>query len=389
MPADTILHLIDTGGPGGAETVFMELVTGLRARGWDSVAVVPERDWLDGALRARGVEPLLVPTRGSFDARYLARLCMVARRHGVRLIQTHLLSTSVYGSLVGRALGIPVVSTFHGTVDVAEDEAYRAAKLKIIDRRANRMVFVSESLREHFLAAHPLRRAHSQVIHNGIDADRFRPGRDDALRRELGIADDAVLVGSVGNVRTAKAYPVLLRAAARLRDRVRSVHFAIVGQGDGSLLDELIRLRGELGLDEVVSFVGFREDIPRIMRSFDVYLISSSAEGFSLSTVQALASGLPVVATRCGGPEEILQDGAGGLLVERNSPAALADALHRLIIDRGERERLAASARSLVERRFTLDAMVTGYEALYARSLDRSARRVGRTGVAAGEGSAL
>jgi glycosyltransferase involved in cell wall biosynthesis len=369
MERKTILHLIDTGGPGGAETVFLDLVCRLDDERWRSVPVIPEEDWLGNALRRRGQEPLLVPTRGSFDVGYLRRLIRLVRQEGVSLIHAHLFSTSVYGSVVGALCRVPVVCTFHGQADAAS-ERFRAAKLQILNRGGGRIVFVSESLRRFFLVLGGLNPGRTQVIYNGIDTEQFAPRPDRSFRDELGMRPDEVLIGAVGNVRASKDYPNFLRAAALLRRRDPRYRFVIVGDSRPSpLMSEVLALRAELGLESAVTFTGFREDVDRVMAALDVFVVSSSAEGFSLTTVQAMAAGLPVVATRCGGPEEILRNGEVGILVPPGSPEALADAIGQVVESPARRERITRAAREEARSRFALESMVSGYEALYERCL--------------------
>ncbi|MGH7447785.1 MAG: glycosyltransferase family 4 protein [Longimicrobiales bacterium] len=364
-----VLHLIDTGGPGGAETVFRNVVTGLDSDRWESLAVVPVRDWLHDALRTCGVEPLLVSTHGSFDLAYLRRLIALCRTD-VSLIHAHLLTTSVYGALAGAIAGVPLVCTFHGPADIDGGNRLRTVKFRIINNvgRAH-VVFVSESLRRTFLETVPLNAGRTAVVPNGIEADRFGAGQPDLLRQELDVGADDLLIGAVGNVRPSKSYDVLLRSAALLRARAVPFRMAIVGQGDGPLLNDLRRLHAELGLGDTVAFTGFREDIPAVMRSLDIYVSSSTVEGFSLTTVEAMAAGVPVVATRSGGPEDIIRNGETGVLVPARSPEALADALEALTRDTDGRHRLAGAAKRVAAERYTIDAMVRGYEHVYERAL--------------------
>lgn len=380
----TVLHLIDMAGPGGAETILFDLARGLDRDRWRPVAAVSEAGWLSDALRREGIDPWIVPPQRAFDLGYLRALLGVVRRERVELIHAHLLGPGVYGSLAGRLSGVPVVCTFHGQADVAPDESYRAAKFRIIDRRKNRVVFVSEALRRSVIGENRLAAGRTRVIHNGIDVGVFRPGSDGALRRELGIAPGQVLVGAVGNLRTSKAYPDLLHAAALLRAKSDAYRFVVVGDNRGPMHGELLALRDRLGLREAVHFTGFREDVPRVLRSLDVYVISSHAEGFSLSTVQALACGVPTVATRCGGPEEIVEDGVSGVLVPARDPAALAGAVHGLAGDPERRARLARAGRAAVEERFATAAMVRGYEAVYEELLGLPPRAAPRPAAAGG-----
>src|SRR5690606_23062610 len=131
---------------------------------------------------------------------------------------------------------------------------------------------------------------------------------------------------------------------ARLRERSADYRFVIVGQAPGPLYEQLVALRDSLGLRDAVQFTGFRPDVERLMAAFDLFTITSDSEGFSIATVQAMASRQPIVATRCGGPEEILVDGVTGALVPTGSPEALADEIHRLRHDPVARKAMGAAA---------------------------------------------
>ncbi|HEX6750636.1 MAG TPA: glycosyltransferase [Longimicrobium sp.] len=360
----TVLHLINTGGPGGAETVLVDLVRGLDADRWRSVAVVPDEGWINARLRECGVEPVIVPTLRPFEVGYYARLARLVRAERVDVIHGHYLGPAVTASIVGAVTGTPAVATLHGAGDLSV-ERHRALKAALLNRGLRRVVFVSEALRRQVLAQGGLRAGLTEVIPNGIDPTRFTPRRDPSLRRELGIGDDAFVIAAVGNVREAKGYDVLLRAAALLRDRVPDLRVVIAGEAKGALYDDLLARRSELGIGERVTFAGFREDVAGVLAASDAFALTSRSEGFSLSTVQAMAMGLPVVATRCGGPEELMDDGATGLLVENGSPRAVADALARVHGDAALRARLGAAAARAACERFSVDAQVRAYERLY------------------------
>lgn len=367
MPRPRILHLIDTGGPGGAETVYLELVRGLPALGWESVPVVPEDDWLAGALREGGYSPPTLAARGRFDWRYVAALRAFMRRERIDLVQTHLLGTSVYATLACLASSVPVVSTFHGIPDISPDDRLRLVKLRLLQRSANHVVCVSESLARHVASLGF--GAHIEVIPNGIDVHAFTPGANGHLRAELGVGSDAIVVGALGNVRPSKAYPVLLDAFAGVRASVPSARLVVAGQTGGPLFDQLLAQTARLGLEGAVDFVGFRSDVAEVLGALDVFVLSSSDEGFSLATVQAMAAGLPVVATRCGGPEQIVGDSGGALLVAPNDPAALGEAIVRVIRTPGLANELRTAGRQRARDAFSLERMLGDYDALYRRAL--------------------
>ena len=372
-----VLHTIDTTGPGGAETVYVDLVARLDPARFTSVTTSPvphagitrpgvsERGWLHDALRRHGHQPLALTTRSTIDWRYVARLVRLVRQHRAEVIHAHLLTSSVYAGIAGRLCGVPVIATFHGESDAQRGDPRRAAKLRAVGLGASRVVFVSEYLRRSLLADAPIPASKTTVIYNGIDVGAFAPGLDRAARAELGVPDDAFLVGAVGNVRTAKAYEVLLRAIAQLAARAPHVHAAIVGDLEDAETARLLALRAELGLEHRVRFLGFRSDVPRLLRAFDAYALTSSSEGFSIALVQAMAAGRPVVATRSGGPVEILDHGRTGVLVGCNAPAEVAAALQGFIDAPEAAAALGQAARTAAAERFSVDATVRTYESLY------------------------
>jgi glycosyltransferase involved in cell wall biosynthesis len=362
-----VLHVIDTTGPGGAETIFLQLASGLDKTRFTSFTTVPGRGWVHDSLRKSGMEPIVIPTSRTFDVRYLAGLMRTVKRHNIDLIQSHLLSANVYSSLVGLRYRIPVIGTFHGTVDVGAGDRFRRLKWGILNRGVSDIVFVSEHLRRAYQATQPLRSHRTTSIPNGVDCSVFRPGKDVALREELNLQAHDILIGAVGNLRAPKAYDVFLQAAASLRRISSRYKFVIVGEGTGALREELMSLRDRLEIREAVHFAGFREHVEKVLQNLDLFLITSRSEGFSLATVQAMATEIPVVATRCGGPEEIVSDGVSGLLVDTDSPQQIVDAVERLMRDKALRQRLTRAAQESAQKQFSTSAMVARYEALYDR----------------------
>ena len=364
-----MLHLIDTGGPGGAETVFLDLARELARRGWQSIVVVPERDWLHHRARSAGFEPLVIRASRSFDLAYLRTLRSIVRDRNVDLVQTHLLGTSVYGTLACMGTKVPVVSTFHGRPDIRGKGPGALIKNRLLRSDRNRVVCVSESLRTHFIATGALPES-ARVIHNGVEFEAIATPAGPELRDELNVPGDAMLVGAIGNVRPSKGYSILLRAFARVRSDVPTAHLVVAGQHGGPLGEHLLRESRELGLNGAVHFLGFRSDVSTILRQLDVFALASLDEGFSLAIVQAMASGLPVVATRSGGPEEIVGAGGPAMLVPPGDPTALARALVEVLVDRDLAHTLGHAAREHVRDRFTIGRMGDRYEQLYGEILD-------------------
>lgn len=364
----SVLHVIDTGGPGGAETVFLQCTTRLNPQRFTCSAVIDNDNWLAQQLRARGHEPNIESTHGSFNLRYLKRVADIRRTVRADLICSHLYGTSVYASTLGILTGIPVVSVLHGSADIASDDRFTAVKAALIRNGSRKIVFVSRSLRDELGPILKIDPGRTAIIPNGIDTDEFQPGRDDSIRRELHLPPDAILVGAIGNIRPAKAYDNFLHAARLLSDRSDRYYFVIAGQCGGPLTDELVRLRRELQLDDRVAFLGLRADVASVLRNLDVFALSSRTEGFSIACVEAMACGRPVVATRCGGPEEIL-DNESGILVPASNSGALAEAIQRITEQPEIARALSAAALKRAATEFSLATMLGRYEALFEETV--------------------
>lgn len=357
-----VLHIIDTGGPGGAETVFLNCVTGLDSAHFRSVGVVSREGWLAESLRKRGHQPLIEEASGSFNLSYLRRLVHIVRRERVDVIVAHLYGSTVYGALLALYTRVPMLAILHGQSDIHDSGRFAGVKRMLARSGSHRCVFVSKRLQDELAPALGLSQEQCVVIPNGVDLTRFSSERDDSLRRRLGLSDGMILVGAVGNIRAPKAYDVFLQAARLLKEKSPAYRFVIAGEGSGSLYDALLRQRSELGLEQEVTFLGLSSDVPRILRNFDVYALSSHTEGFSIACIEALASGVPVVATRSGGPEEILQDQECGLLVPVRHPVALAAAIDRVVQEPELAMRLRANGLTRVRERFALTSMLQEYE---------------------------
>jgi glycosyltransferase involved in cell wall biosynthesis len=358
-----VLHVIDTCGPGGAETVFLQTATRLDSARFQPSAVIGGTGWLAEQLQESGLPPRIVSAKGSFNARYLSTLLRLARQHRSDVIVAHLYGSSVYASLAGTLLSIPVVSILHGQIDVSQAERFSSLKAAIIRRASRKVIFVSQRLLDELAPRLRLTAAQCAVIPNGVDTEVFRPHRDRSIRAELGISDDTTLIGAIGNVRTPKAYDVLLRAAQALVDRSRRFHLVIAGDCANALGRELEQLKRNLGLDRHVTFLGLRSDVVRILNNLDAFVLSSQTEGFSIACIEAMACGVPVVATRSGGPEQIL-DGEAGLLVPTGNPESLALAIERIISSKELAAGLTARAMERVRERYSLATMLSRYEAL-------------------------
>ncbi len=365
-----ILHVIDTTGPGGAETVFIELADRLRNLGYRSIVVIRGPGWVMDELARRRLDVHVLPAKGSFNFRFLMQLVRLIRRERVDLVQSHLLGSNIYCAIAGLLARVPVIATFHGKVDVNPRERLRWLKLMVMNIGVRRFVTVSQRLRDEIDREGLLRVAKTTVIYNGIDVVRYGRSESHQLRAQLSLPQNTVLIGCLGNVRPAKAYDILIQAAPLVLEVFPAVHFVIGGDISQSLMRDMLEpLLAQSGAASNIHFLGFCNNSAAFLSELDVFLLCSNSEGFSISTIEAMATGLPVVVTRCGGPEEIVRDGVNALMAEPGDARDIASALIRVLTDDALRNSLACNAIDRVRQVFAIDSMIDGYAQQYEKAL--------------------
>jgi glycosyltransferase involved in cell wall biosynthesis len=363
----TILHTIETSGPGGAESILLDLASHLDAQRFRSIVLLPGRGWLYEQLQHAGVPTFLAKSKAWYDLCLLRAMAALARQEKVDLIHSHLGDQNFYSSIVGRLTGRKIVVTYHGSQGKSSGLKDRL-KLGTVKRSASAAVVCSDYLRRQLQEA-GFSSERIYRIHNGIETDRFAAPSRGILRAELGCSNGARLVGMVANVRESKGYEYFIRAARLVADSVPHVKFVAVGETNGFGYSNLLSLVSELDLGDRFCFLGFRGDVPEILADLDVFVLSSTSEGFSLATVEAMASGKAVVVTRSGGPEELVENGVTGFLVPREDPQSLATRICELLGNPSLAAAFGRSAKAAVQTKFSRAKMVGEYARLYESCL--------------------
>ncbi len=219
-------------------------------------------------------------------------------------------------------------------------------------------IAVSDSVRAHEIKRFGVSSERIRTIPNGIVVNRFGGPRVDGTQRGqlfgVDLADETLVVGTVGNLRAPKNHEMLLRAWALLRKRVPlPAHLVIIG--GGPLAQALEEQRSALGLDDCVTMLGKRSDVPTLLKGMDVFVMSSHVEGHPVVALEAMAAGLPIVGTRVSGLQDVIEDGVTGLLAEPNDAKSLASQMTRLINDAALRHNLAEAGREMVEREYSIE----------------------------------
>ena len=367
-----VLWLIKGLGPGGAERL---LVAAAAAHDPASVQLIvahllPYKDQLADELRAAGVEVVCLDAPRDRDLGWLARLRRLVLDRDIEVVHAH--SPMVAGLARPVLRSLPqerrpaLVSTEHNAwpTFVPATRWLNAATHRLDDAA----FAVSREVRD---AMPPAAAARTEVLVHGIDLARVRAQAvaRDRMRDTLGATPSTVLVGTVANYRTQKAYPVLLHASAQVLADDDRVRFVAVGQGPER--ERIERLHAELGLGERVRLLGYREDAVEVLAACDIFCLSSDYEGLPVALMEALALGLPVVATGVGGIAETVEDGVHGRLVPPRDPDALADAILAVASDPDQRRQMGARAARLAER-FDVRRVTERLEDVYRRLADRT-----------------
>jgi len=365
MAKQKVLYTIDTRGTGGAETVFLSILKSIDKEKYEPFIVVGGKGWLYDEIVKIGLKPEIVSMRGSFNLSYLQQLICIVKRKKINIIHAHLLGSNVYCSLVGILCRVPVISTFHGVIDYDIKDKYLKMKFSLINAGSSKIVFVSDYLKEHFIKSVNIKKRKTITIYNGIDTNRVSKKNNAELHTEFGYNNDDILVGSIGNIRSAKGYDILLHAATIIIKKYPKCRFIIAGEGNGNVFEDIIHLRDRLELKEYVRFLGFRTDIAYILSAIDVFVLPSRTEGFSLATIEAMAAGKVVIATDSGGPGEIITHSRDGLLVKPGSSEAIAEAIIKCLTDGKMCADLVSNAQEKIKSKFSLQTMIAKYQELY------------------------
>ena len=361
----SIAHVLSSYGVGGQERVALDLAIGQKARGHD-VSVISLAPEPDGAMAQEfaqaGIAVGRVPKRGGLDPTLVPRLALELRRQHIDVVHTHNPLPLIYGAPAARLIGAAAIHTKHGINPGSRGHRMlRRAAAKL----THAFVAVSSTTEAQAREQHDAPEAKLHTIPNGIRLDRYAPDAEAraAARVELGLGD-AWVIGTVGRLDQFKNQAMLVRAAAPLLSS--SVRLVIIGDGDAR--GDVEAAVAALPDPRWVVLTGRRMDVPKLVHAFDVFALSSKSEGLPLVVPEAMAAGLPIVATSVGGLPSVVDEGVTGLLVPVDE-AAFGAALATLAHDRALARAMGAKGREVALARYSHDRMVDAYLALYARAL--------------------
>jgi glycosyltransferase involved in cell wall biosynthesis len=367
-----ITHFVENLNRGGLERMVLELVKLQHRQGHRcQVVCLYEAGTLAHELKDLGIPVLFCGKRHGVDFRALARARGMVRAHATEVLHTHNAVAHYQAVLATSGLRIrQVINTRHGM-----GGNQRAARREWLYGRAlsrtNAVVAVCEAARHDAIARGIVPRGKARVVPNGIRVESFTTASDtmhERLVRALKLPEQTQLIGSVGRLNWAKDQSGLIRAFRQVHEQRADTALVLIG--DGELRAQLKQCAYDEGVAGSVHFLGDRNDVHDLLQGFDMFVLSSISEGYSMALLEASAVGLPIVATDVGGNGEIVRDGDTGRLVPASDPRALAEAMLALLREPRQASALGRAARTWVEKYGSLEAMAMRYARLYDGATD-------------------
>jgi len=359
MNKKKIMHLNDSLDMGGAEMMILSVLKALdRALYSPSVCSMLPGVALRQEFEESGIPVHVLHKKSGVDWGMIVRLSAILRREKIDILHTHNYYAWFYGGIASLfAPGCKHVHTQHSNIVMYKSPPWFIKR--IISAIPRKITAVSDQVLETLLGHKYISNtSNAVIIHNGIDLHTFYPA-DSSHSQD----NNRIVIGIVARLSEVKNHRLLINAFAEVCRDISVVSLKIVG--DGPLMADLKEQADNLGISERIEFAGEQANVNEILRQFDIFVLCSYSEGFSMSILEAMATGLPVIATNVGGNPSNVIDKETGLLVESDNISELSNALKKLISDEAMRKRLGNNGRDRVTRLFSLSSMVNGYQNVY------------------------
>jgi len=372
-----ILFIIDDlSRIGGAERALFRIVRSLSADEFRcTVLTFRGGNLADPATVGCPVRVLPLTKTYDWNALRVAReIHRFVRRENVSIVHTFFATADLWAGPIAKLSGCRVLISSRRDLGILRSRKHSAG-YKVLRGMYDAVFAVSPQVREFCIREDGLNPARVRTVFNGVDVGHAADtGSRPEIRRELGIPESARVITTVANIRRVKGIDILVEAAATVQRQCPEARFLVVGEKwEADYCRELEKRFAELDLVRNFQLLGRRDDVFPILRASDVFCLPSRSEGFSNALIEAMACGLPCVASAVGGNVEVVTDGTTGLLVPPENSGELAMALLRLLADPVLRSALGSRGEELVRRRFTNEATMSNLTSVYRSLIERRA----------------
>jgi len=336
-----------------------------------AVCCLDEFGYFGEELQRAGYPVYSLQRRPGIDWGLIRRLSDIIRQEQIDIINAQQYTPYFYGlmAMLFSKLHLSsrspkLIFTEHGIPYPYEKKLKRLIINPVLLLFADEIITISEDTKSNLIEYenYPARRI--KVVHNGIDLSRFAQPIDTAAKKQsLGLAPEFQIVGIVARLDPVKNHGMLLRAFKRVLHDIPDTYLLVVGDGPEEQM--LKALAGSLGISDKTVFLGARKDVPELLHIFDVFVLPSFSEGMSVTLIEAMGAGIPIVATRVGGTPEVVQDQETGYLVQNDNEQEMAKRLVKLLQDENTRHRMGQASQQRAYDMFSLEKMVNIYTDLY------------------------
>ena len=360
-----VAHFIDSDDPGGAETLIIEICNNLQKHDYLPEVYHFGNKWLNDKCIENNIPCIIVPAHKLYKSVVTLPLFMIVfalflKKREVDILHSHLFDSVIASCIPAFLCRIPHIGTLHDVYAI-ENNILRMRILSFSIWAGTKLVAVSSQIKNHLANIGRLPVESIYVIKNGVNLDKYLLAKSPTLKSELGISENDIVLICVGRIVKIKAHEILIEAVQMLSDMKLSFKLLIVGDGpEKEKCENLIDKT-----NHIIKFIGQRDDIPELLNISDCFVLTSRSEGLSCSIIEAMAAGLPVIATDVGGNSELVHNGKNGYLVAVDNPSDISDKIRLIISDYKLRKKFSVNSLSIVKDEFSLDKMVNQYINLY------------------------
>jgi len=359
-----VAHIIADSDIGGAEMMLLKVLRNFKDEEYEHFVVSLKGIGAAGRMiRKEGFRVYaLGATRINLAAPFI-KLLYVLKKEKPRIVHNYLFPAEIVGRIASKIMRVPIVISSLRSVEIGG--RWRERLLTATDFCVDRVTAVSRKVAEAHISKGTTRKSKISVIYNGVERREAGQKGRMKVRQAFGAGDDTFLLMTAGRLAEVKGHTFLFRALESLKNKGFDVKLLVVGGGKGGYRNNLEEEIAQRGLKEEVFLTGETQDMAGMFDASDAFVLPSLWEGMPNVLIEAMESGLPVVATRVGGVPEAVTDNASGLLVEPRDSGALSEAIERVIKDTQLRSRLARNAKNVIREKFDISGTVTGTKRLY------------------------
>lgn len=357
-------YSLDTGG---IETLILELSRRIdKTRFSPAVCVFADNGRLHDEFAKSGIPVFVLRKAQGTDFFLPLRLAGLIKKEKFNLVHTHNQAAWFYGAPAARIAGAKIIHTNHTTADYHNYHARRWHLIEwMLSLVTQRITTVAKSVADYMIQREGISPAKIEVVYNGVKTELYEPDVDSSKKRkELALTVNNFVIGNVARLVSNKDHQTLINAFKIIAERIPEARLVIAG--DGPLKNELQDLAKGLGLQDKIKLLGNRRDVPELLKTFDIFALSSLREGFPVVLLEAMAAGRPVVSSDVDGNAELIINDETGLIVPPGQPQVMAEAIEKLFKNPEKTKSMGLNGKKRVKEFFSFEIMISRYERIYA-----------------------